>query len=582
MGNASLVALAAAAEGEVRPLAVIVGLVGGVALLLFGLGYLTTALRGVAGDGLRVLIARLTGNRFKAVATGAAATAILQSSTVTTVLVVGFVGSGLMGLIPALGVILGSKVGTTITAQVVAFDIADWALGLVAVGFIAASLARSDRVTGWGGAVLGLGLVFLGIGAMGSSIAPLKDHPGVIEMMGGLSNPLLGVVLGTAFTAIVQSSSATTVVAIVVASQGLLPLAAGVAIVLGANIGTCVTAGLAALGKSRDAQRAAAGHILFAVVGAALWLLLLGPLVAMAVAVSPQYPQLEGPARLAAEVPRQLANAHTIFNLANVVLFIGLLGPTATLLGRLMPDRPVQQLPAATPRYLDPELMETPSLAVEAARREVGRLGDLVVGMLRSAPDAVLGGTRADLGRLEQDDDDVDQLYAHIVDYLAGLNRESLSESVSRRSIALLEASNALESIADLVETNLVSLGSRRLDSGIAMNPASRQLLGELFDEATRSVVDAAAAVAAGDSRAATEVAARRRPLNRRLDAARTQLAARLSTRLGRRSLAYAIESDLLEVVKRIEYLARRIIRPLLSSDEDDPDPADPGPDRTS
>lgn len=551
---------AAAPSLEIAPL--LAGLAGGLALLLFGLGQVTAALRGVAGDSLRVLLARLTSNRIKAVATGALSTAVLQSSTVTTVLVVGFVSGGLMSLSSALGVILGSNVGTTITAQVVAIEVAEWALVLVAAGFAAATIGRGDRVRGWGSAVLGLGLVFLGMQIVSGTMAPLGDHPRFLEAMARLENPFAGAAAGAAFTAVVQSSSATTVLAIVLASEGLIALPAGVAIVIGANVGTCITAGVAALGKSRDAQRAAAGHVLFNLAGAAVWLGFVGTLSSLASAASPAYPELAGTARRAAEVPRQLANAHTIFNLANVVLFIGLLGPLAEWLHRLLPDRSGLAPPRSNPVYLEPELLGTPGLALAAARREAGRLGELVVEMLRIAPAAVLSGTRRDLERLQEADDDVDTLYRHLVGYLRRLAEQPLPGADGARLLALLESCNSLESIADLVETNLVALGNRRLDTGARVSTATTELMTGLFDRVTAGVTDAVAAVANEDEQAAARAAGNKRTINDRLEEARSHQVLRLLAPQAHRRTLYAIETDLIEVIKRIEYLTRRVVRP--------------------
>jgi phosphate:Na+ symporter len=539
----------------------VVGLVGGLALLLFGLGELTSSLRAVAGDSLRVLLARLTDRRPTAVLTGAFATAVVQSSTATTVLVVGFVGAGLMTFPGSLGVLLGSNVGTTVTAQVVAFDIAEWALAIVAVGFAATVAARSMKGQGWGTAVIGLGLVFLGMQAMAGALSPLRTHPPFVELLAGVGGPLLGVVAGTLVTALIQSSSATTVLAVVLASQGLLTLEAGIGVVIGANIGTCLTAAVVAVGKSRDAQRAAAAHILFNLVGGVVWLVLIGQLAALATWVSPSRPDLDGAARLAAEVPRQLANAHTIFNVGTVLGFFWFLGPVERLIRRLLPDRREVEPPPGEPRYLAVDLLPTPALALEAAGREVRRLGELVLDMLTAAPRAVLSGTREELRALRAADDDVDDLYASIVDYLAHIPEGGLSEADGRRLMVLLDVANTLESVADLVETNLVQLGIRRLDAGLRPSDSTEELLGSLFDTVTITVADAVTAVVDGDDDAEGRVLGGRRDLNRRLGAARTRQADRLRGSPRQRGRLYAIEIDVIDLIKRIEYLARHMVR---------------------
>jgi phosphate:Na+ symporter len=570
------VLIVAQASASVDWVTVLVGLFGGVALLLFGLDQLTSALRGVAGDQLRTLLARLTNNRIAAALTGVVTTAIVQSSTVTTVLVVGFVGAGVMSLMAALGVILGSNVGTTVTAQVVAFDVAEWALGLVAVGFLASTLARGRHVVaGWGTAVLALGLVFLGMQAMTGAVSPLRTHAPFLDLIARLGTPWVGVVVGAAFTALIHSSAATTVLVIALASQGLLSLEAGVALVIGANIGTCVTAALAAIGRSRDAQRAAAGHVLFNLAGAAVWLVLFGPLLAIARAISPERQDLDGLARLAAEVPRQLANAHTVFNVANVLLFIGLLGPVAVLLRKVIPDRVDAPVPPSQPRYLDRELLTTPALALAAAGREVGRLGGLTLSMLDQAPQAVLSGPRVALDRLVEDDTEVDLLYDHVIGYLAALSKGTLSGPEGRRLLTLLEAANALESIADVVETNLVAIGHRRLDAGVRVAELTSALLTELFAAVNGTVTDAIAAVVDEDAEAADRVFEGKTTINRRLDEAKRYQLRRLVAPEEHRSLLYALETDIIETIKRIEYHARHMVRPRLAADSAD---ADDGP----
>lgn len=537
-------------------LAMLAGLAGGVALLLFGLDQITSALRSIAGDRLRVLLARVTSNRWLGVTTGAITTAVVQSSSATTVLVVGFVSAGLMTLVGSLGVILGSNVGTTITAQVVAFDVVEWALAIVAVGFVVMTVARADRVEGWGRAVFSLGLVFVGMGAMGAAMEPLRDDAGVVALLTGLA-PAAAALAGAGFTALVQSSSATTVLAIVLASEGLLTLEAGTAVVIGANVGTCVTAMIAAIGRTPDAKRAAVAHVLFNVVGAAVWLILLEPLVDLAEMVSPTGGT--GPS----DVPRQLANAHTIFNVANVVLFVWFLTPLAAVLRRIVPDR-VEAIPVSTPRHLDPELFGTPALALAAAKREVGRLGDLVVDMVRRAPAAVLAGPRYELERLRESDADVDELYDHVIAYLARLSQEELGEVESHEVLRVLEAANGLESIADLVETNIVELGEHRLDVGVRPAESTRVLLEGLFLTVTDTVGDAVRAVVDDDEDAGERVQAGKADLNRRLARTRARQAARLPATQRDRRVMYAIETDLIEVVKRIEYLARRIVRPTI------------------
>ena len=338
-----------------------VGLFGGLALFLYGMEQMTEALKAAAGRGLQSILARLTTNRFSGALIGALVTAVIQSSSVTTVLVVGFVSAGLMTLNQSIGVILGANIGSTVTAQIIAFNVTRYSLLIVAVGFAMTFIGQRERVKQYGHIFFGFGLLFLGMGIMSEAMAPLRSYPPFLTLMAQMANPLLGIAVGAVFTALVQSSAATTGIVIVIASQGFVPLTAGIALALGANIGTCVTAMLATIGKPRAALRAAAVHVLFNVVGVLLWFGFIGQLAQLTRILSPLHPELTGLARLAAETPRQIANANTLFNLVNTLLFIGFTPWIGQLVSRIFPDRSRREdQPLIVPKYLDEHLLENP------------------------------------------------------------------------------------------------------------------------------------------------------------------------------------------------------------------------------
>jgi phosphate:Na+ symporter len=315
-------------------------LFGGLALFLFGMEQMADGLKSAAGNKMKQILARFTKNRVKAAMTGAATTAVIQSSSVTTVLVVGFVSAGLMTLTQSVGVIMGANVGTTLTAQIVAFKVGKVALLLVAVGFFMLFVGKKDRMKQIGGIVMGLGLIFFGMEIMSDGMKPLRSYQPFIDFMAGMERPLLGILTGAIFTALVQSSSATTGLVIALATQGLLGLPAGIALIFGSNIGTCVTAWLASLGKSREALRVAYVHVIFNVLGVVLWFALIPYLAEMVRALSPVASGLEGGEKLAAEVPRQIANAHALFNIANTVIMLPFAGLLGAFVMRIVPDRP--------------------------------------------------------------------------------------------------------------------------------------------------------------------------------------------------------------------------------------------------
>ena len=253
--------------------ALFTGLFGGLALFLFGMDLMTAALKRVAGDQLKDLLGKVTGNRFMGVGLGAIVTGLVNSSSVTTVIVVGFISAGLMSMAQSVSVIMGANIGSTVTAQILAFNVTRFALPTITLGFLISFLSKRQDWQDYGRMLLGLGLVFYGMGLMSAAMAPLRSNETFLDFIATLQNPVLAVVTGIVFTAIIQSSAATTGIVIVLAGQGVMTLETAIAVAMGANIGTCATAGLAAIGKPREAVRAAVVHVLFNVAGVLIWIL---------------------------------------------------------------------------------------------------------------------------------------------------------------------------------------------------------------------------------------------------------------------------------------------------------------------
>lgn len=536
----------AAAEFDV--IVLLMTLFGGLALFLHGMDRMTEALKAVAGDRMRVTLARLTSNRFMGVATGAGVTAIIQSSSVTTVLVVGFVTSGLMSLTQAAGVIVGANVGTTITAQIIALDVTKYALALVAVGFAISFFGRRGQARARGTVVMGLGLIFFGMGVMGEAMAPLRTQPGFTDAMISLRAPVLGILVGAVFTAIVQSSSATTALVIVLAAQGLIPLEAGIALVLGANIGTSVTALLASLGKPRDALRAAVIHTSFNIGGALVVAPLIGVLAGLVHSIG-------------GGLAREIANAHTIFNVATTLLVIGVLPRLVALVQRLVPDRPERLERAVRAKYLDRELLRTPPLALDHARLELTRLADRVKHMIDRSIPVVLAGNRDELVDLQALDDEVDALYGHIVTYLGLIGQQPLRETDADELSGLMEATNDLEAIGDLIETNLVALGYSRIDDGVSVSEGTTQVIGQFHDAVRRAFDGAMLAVTQRNREQAHRVGAMKDEINSLERSAWAHEAERLVAPEPKRLEAYRFETDVLNNLKRIYYYCKRTAR---------------------
>jgi phosphate:Na+ symporter len=535
-------------EESVGVVIVIMTLLGGLALFLLGMDQMTEALKVIAGERMRQILARLTSNRFMGVATGAGVTAIVQSSSITTVLVVGFVTAGLLTLTQAAGVIMGANVGTTVTAQIIALDVTKYALGIVAMGFAFFFFSAKEDVRARGSVVMGLGLIFLGMEVMGEATSPLRNEPAFVDALASLDSPALGILVGAVFTAVIQSSSATTALILVLASQGLLTLEAAIALILGANIGTSVTALLASIGKPRDALRAAAVHVGFNVGGVLLFLPFIGVLADSVRAIG-------------GGLAREIANAHTLFNVTVTIIFLMFLPGYVRLIQWLIPDRPEAIEKKVQAKYLDRELLRTPPLALDRARMELCRLGRRVRAMLEEALPAVLDGTRKDLTALEAKDDEVDALHGQVVAYLGQISQQALSDDAAAELAGLMEVNNDLEAIGDIIETNLVTLGYSRVEAGIAVSPATRAVIGEFHEAVSRALDTAMVAVAERERRAAKSVSAMKDEINSLERAAASHQVGRLLADEPLRVEAYRLEIDVIGNLKRIYYYAKRIGR---------------------
>jgi phosphate:Na+ symporter len=549
-------------ELQIFPL--LTGLFGGLALFLYGMDQLADSLKTVAGGRMKTLLSRLTTNRFMGAVSGALVTAVIQSSSVTTVLVVGFISAGLMTMVQSVGVIMGANIGTTITAQIVAFNVTEYALVLVAVGFAVRFLSKRERIMQYGMILMGLGLIFFGMGIMGDAMDPLREAPFFLDWMRGMETPALGILVGALFTALVQSSSATTGVVIVLASQGFITLPAGIALAFGANVGTCVTALLAAIGKPREAVRAAGIHVLFNVLGVLIWLGFIDGLSDLVVAISPATEGLMGMERLAADTPRQIANAHTLFNVVNTALFLPLAGVFAKLVVWIFPEKPLPDHILVKPRYLDQELIRAPVLAVDRVRMEVLHMGDRVRQMMVRILPQMFEGERDDLLETRVLDEGVDFLHGHIITYLGRLSQENLTEEVSSELMGLMEAANDLEAVGDIIETNLVGQGLERVEEGVSVSVPTRKLLMEFHAVILRGFDLALQAVSQESRDAAQAVVEMKDEVN--------EMAARLSKHQARRLVAdeprrletYALEVDVIKNLKRVYYFSKRMARSIL------------------
>lgn len=445
------------------------GLIGGLGLFLYGMQLMADGLQKMAGDRLRKLIEILTSTPLTGMLVGAVVTMLIQSSSATSVMVVGFVNAGLMTLRQAISVIMGAAIGTTITAFMVSLRLSDLALPAIGIGFLLTIISKRKRTRFLGQAMLGFGVLFLGLNIMGDAMKPLGTNPFFTSLVLNFSKqPLLGVLAGTLFTAVVQSSSATSSLVVALAAGGLLDLSASFSIILGANIGTTVTALLASTTMQLMAKRAAVAQLIFKTMGVLLFLVLFHPFLALVAHTAPT-------------AARQAANANIIFNVTASVLMLPFISTLVRLVERLLPGAdPTEQLGGAL--YLDNNLLNTPSVALGQATRELVRMGNLTTQMLHEAITAFSSSNSAHLGDIEKMEDTIDQLEHDIVDYLVQLSQKSLSHEQSERLNSLLHVSSDLERIGDHAQ-NIADLADYRIEHRL---PLSEEAELELADMSTK------------------------------------------------------------------------------------------------
>lgn len=561
-------------QNEIHYLPMSIGLFGGLAIFLYGMEKMSDALKRVAGNKMKQWLAKLTTNRLAAVATGTGITAIIQSSSVTTVLLVGFISAGLMTLPQAIGVIMGANIGTTVTAQIIAFKVTKAALAMVAIGFTMFFVSKKETTQHYGNMLFGLGLIFLGMNLMSEAMEPLRSYQPFIQLMAHMHNFFLAILISALFTALVQSSSATTGIVIVLAGQGFIPLETGIALAMGANIGTCITAIFAAVGKSREAMQTAAVHVLFNVLGVMIWLPLIGWLAQMSIALSPTQLDLSGVEKLAAELPRQIANANTLFNVLNTAIMLPFAGAFVWLVRRILPPQSGETKTQLQTKYIDAAFLPTPDIALDQAKLEIGRVGRRVCNMLNMLPPLAPGckkrqevlAVRDKLKEIEAIEEEVDQLHGAILSYLGQLRKEPLSDQQSARQIKLISISHQLESVSDIVVNSLLPLAYKALNDDISISPEMRKTLDTVQEKVNHTLLDAVNSVRRSDAAEAQAVINAKRELNALIDAVLAHQAQRLAVQDGNRLRVFRYEMEWVESLKRVYTLAKRMAKVQLRS----------------
>ncbi len=467
-------------------------LIGGLALFIYGMKLMSNGLQRMADRRLKKILNAVTRNRWLAVGVGTLVTSIIQSSSATTVMVVGFVNAGLLTLAQAIGVVYGANIGTTVTAQIIAFNLDQMAYPAIAVGLILACLAKRPAWQAFGEGMLGFGLLFLGMTTMSDVLKPMRYSPEFSSWfqtfdcspIGGVipwRAALMSIVIGTATTMVVQSSSATVGLVMALSGQGLLSFYTAFALVLGDNIGTTITAQLAALGANRNSKRAAMAHTLFNTVGATYMYILLFLPLWNGQPVFLGFIDYITPGEVFAAVPenitRHIANAHSMFNVFNCILFTPFIGLMVKLCSRIIPmkDAPQETLF----RYLEPHLLHTPSLALAQAVNEVSYMVRRAQKSIEEACELFHGGSVELEPRILEREKNIDRLQKEITSYLVGISRESLTPEEAALIPKLIHAVNDAERIGDHSE-DIVKLSHIMRENEYAFTPTAKEDMRQL------------------------------------------------------------------------------------------------------
>ncbi len=446
-----------------------IGIMGGLGLFLYGMNLMGDGLQKSAGSKLKRIIELLTSNVIMGVLVGMVVTMVIQSSSATTVMVVGFVNAGIMSLPQAIGVIMGANIGTTITAQLVSLDVDFLAPVALGIGIVIYMFSNKPKHKHIAEILIGFGILFTGMDFMKDAVKPLAGYQGFTDMLLSFGHhPILGVLMGFAITAIVQSSSASMGMLIALASQGLIPITAALPILYGENIGTCVTSLISSIGASRNARRAAIMHLTFNVLGSVIFMFILSkPIIAIVTAIDPT------------DAARQIANAHTLFNIINVIILLPFNKLIVKLALKLVPEtKGEQDDDSKVVKYIDDRMIETPSIALANIVKETLRMGEKSKESLNAAMDGIVDKSKEKIELSFKREKLINELQKLILNYLLKLSKASLNEDSRDTVDALFNTVNDIERIGDHAE-NIAELAQDIADSEMSFSDVG---IGELKD----------------------------------------------------------------------------------------------------
>lgn len=495
-----------------------ISLIAGLGMFLYGMNVMGDGLQKAAGDKLKKIIEMLTTNRIMGVLVGAVVTGIIQSSSATTVMTVGFVNAGIMTLKQAIGIIMGANIGTTVTAQLVSFSIEKYAPIAIGIGVLFWLFSKNTTVKNFSEILIGFGILFVGMNFMKAAAAPVSEMQSVHNAMLYLSrNPLLGVLAGFMITGTIQSSSASIGILIVLASQGVLPITAALPVLYGDNIGTCVTSLLSTIGASRNSKRTALMHLCFNVIGTILFIVVLSrPIIRIVENVDP------------ANVPRQIANAHTLFNLVNVVILLPFSNYIVKLAYKLVPlNEEDEDEKLATTKFLDDRMLETPSIALSNTVDEIIRMASRSTRSLNYAYDSIKSGSDELRSKSFDYEQIVNSLQYDITNFLFKLTTRNLSDAERIKTDVLFHIVNDIERVGDHAE-NIAEISQELSDKNVVFSEEAIKELDLIFDIASNNFYDSITAIKTNNLELAETVAQREKKVDLLEQSARNSHMARL------------------------------------------------------
>lgn len=513
----------------------IFGLLGGLGLFVYGMKLMGDGLQKAAGEKLKRLLEILTSNKFFAVLVGAGVTAIIQSSSATTVMTVGFVNAGLMNLYQAAGVIMGANIGTTMTAQLIAFKLSDIAPFILAIGAGLVLFSKKKKTKDIGEIVLGFGILFVGMSMMESSMKPIRELEGFKNLILSLGKyPIMGIFVGLGMTAIVQSSSATIGILMALSANNGISLAVALPILYGDNMGTCVTALLASIGTTKNAKRAALLHFIFNATGTLIFMLAFS----FVLKIVPIF---------GGDIQRQIANAHTMFNLTNVFVQVWFIGVLVKIVNKLVPGED-EKTSALVLKYLDRRLLETPSIAVGQVVKEIVRMAKLSSENLSSAMQAFLNSDEKLMNSVIETETTINYLEREITSYMVALSNTPLSEHQSEIITSLFHVVNDVERIGDHAD-NLGELARLKMDNKLTFSEKAVSDVTYMFETVKYCVDNAIASLENSD----LESAHKAMEVEDTIDEMEKQFKKEHITRLNKLQCTPAGSSVYLEILTNLE-----------------------------